>query len=300
MSYNVRFVCIPSVEGVKCTLDGVVKYTVAGFADFYNISVGAHSYSVVAPSGMKFVSGEDAFKRPLGESGTTVIEVPGGGVWPTEIPWLLKFNFEVEVVKKPTALALSVSPTSGAPPYDVWLTPVLRSNGVAVPYKTVSIYKNGSFLTSGNTDSGGKIERTDTVTAESSYYAQFAGDSEYEASKSETKVVSITELPEFRFDSWNPGALDFREVFIVGAAWPALVRTVDVGEDVYTHYVVKNVGSVAGKATITVKDLDTGSVITTWSSPELAPNERFKTEAPGAYIGKMPNRAWRLEFKVDP
>jgi|GEM_PF-2872616 len=112
-------------------------------------------------------------------------------------------------------------------------------------------------------------------------------------------VEAAPSLGEFRFDSWNP-PLDAREIFIVGAAWPAVVRTVDPGEDVYAHYVVKNVGSVAGKATINVKDLDTGAVIRTWSSPELAPNERFKTSSPGAYIGKMPDRAWRLEFKGEP
>ncbi len=107
-------------------------------------------------------------------------------------------------------------------------------------------------------------------------------------------------MGEFKFDSWNPLGLDFREIFIVGSVWPAVVRIVDVGESVYAHYVVKNVGSVAGKATITVKDLDTGAVITTWILPELAPNQRFKTSGSGAYVGKMPSKYWRLEFKVEP
>lgn len=112
-------------------------------------------------------------------------------------------------------------------------------------------------------------------------------------------TFEAVDLGEFRFDSWNPPG-DTREVFIVGSAWPALVRLVDFGESVYAHYVVKNVGSSSGKATITVKDLDTGETVTTWSSPELAPNERFKTSGSGAYIGKMPARDWRLEFKVEP
>lgn len=205
---EVRFVGIPSVVGVKCTLDGVVKYTAGiGIVSFYGISQGEHTYSVEPPAGMVFVSGEDTFHRPLGESGTTIIEFyPAGLPWPEDLPWALAFTFEAE-----------------------------------------------------NTPSPG----------------------------------------EFRFDSWNP-PLDAREIFIVGAAWPAVVRTIDAGEDVYAHYVVKNVGAEAGEAIITVKDLDTGSVITTWSIPELAPNERFKTSSPGAYIGKMPDRAWRLEFKVEP
>jgi len=94
---EVRFVCIPGVPGVKCTLDGVVKYSDApGFCSFFGISQGAHSYSVTPPSGMRFVSGEDAFKRPLGASGTTVIEwalVPGVP-WPEDQPWMMLFSFE--------------------------------------------------------------------------------------------------------------------------------------------------------------------------------------------------------------
>lgn len=110
----------------------------------------------------------------------------------------------------------------------------------------------------------------------------------------------VEPLGEFRFDSWNPGALDYREIFIVGSAWPAVVRKVDVGEAVYAHYVVKNIGTESGEAKITVKDRDTGTVVKTWSLPELSPKARFKTSSPGALIGKMPARDWRLEFKVEP
>jgi len=205
---EVRFACIPSVAGVKCTLDGAVKYSDSlGLASFFGISQGAHTYSVEAPAGWKFDYGEGVFGDPIPQSGTTVIEwaeLPGTP-WPEDQPWMMKFIFIEEAV-----------------------------------------------------------------------------------------------LGEFRFDSWNPLVLDFREIFIVGSAWPAVVRPADVGENIYAHYVVKNVGAEAGEATITVKDLDTGSVITTWSSPELATNERFKTSGSGAYIGKMPNKEWRLEFKVTP
>lgn len=201
MSYNVRFACIDSVEGVKCTLDGVVKYSDSlGLCDFINISGGDHSYSA-EKDGWEFVSGVAPFMGSIPQSGT--ITIPAG--WPTAVPYVLELEF------------VEVSAGAG----------------------------------------------------------------------------------EFRFDSWSP-PLDLREVFIVGAAWPALVRKVDVDEHVYAHYVVKNVGSSAGAATITVKDLDTGATITIWSSPNLAPNERFKTSSPGAYIGKMPNRDWRLQFKVMP
>ena len=152
---------------------------------------------------------------------------------------------------------------------------VIYGNSAAVTYVWNSkIFINGVLKAQGNVNRGAFLRADFTVEA-------------------------APPLGEFRFDSWNP-PIDAREIFIVGSAWPTLVRTVDVGEDVYSHYVVKNVGIVAGKATITVKDLDTGALITTWSLPELAPNERFKTTSPGAYIGKMPSRDWSLEFEVTP
>ncbi|MBA7703543.1 hypothetical protein ES703_112329 [subsurface metagenome] len=93
---EVRFVCIPSVEGVRCTLDGVVKYSVAGFASFFDVAQGEHTYSV-EKAGMYVVKGEDPFKRPLGASGTTVIEwVPNPDFpWPEDEPWLMYLTFEV-------------------------------------------------------------------------------------------------------------------------------------------------------------------------------------------------------------
>lgn len=93
---EVRFVCIPSVEGVKCTLDGVVKYSVAGFASFFDVAQGEHTYSVEPPEGMRLVSGEDPFGRPLYDSGTTVIEwalIPGTP-WPEDQAWIMAFTFE--------------------------------------------------------------------------------------------------------------------------------------------------------------------------------------------------------------
>ena len=112
-------------------------------------------------------------------------------------------------------------------------------------------------------------------------------------------VEAAPSLGEFRFDSYGP-PLDTREIFPVGAPWPSVTKTYKSGDPVYVHYAVKNVGAGAEKATITVKDLDTGAIITIWSIPELAPNERFRTTGSGAYVGKIPNRDWRLEFKVEP
>ena len=94
---EVRFACIPSVAGVECSLDGAVQFSnESGIASFMGISQGAHSYSVKAPAGWVYVSGEDTFKRPLPSSGTTVIEwlpIPGQP-WPEANPWMMMFTFE--------------------------------------------------------------------------------------------------------------------------------------------------------------------------------------------------------------
>lgn len=104
--------------------------------------------------------------------------------------------------------------------------------------------------------------------------------------------------PIFEFDSWNP-PLDAREVFPAGAPWPSTERTYKEGETVYIHYCVKNVGPTAGKWTITVKNVDTGETLATWWG-NLEPGYRFKTSDPGANLGKMPAKDWRLSFKVTP
>ena len=94
--YEVRFACIPVVEGVMCILDGEVQYSnEIGIASFFNVTSGIHYYSV-EKEGMRVVSGQDPWRRPLVESGTTIIEVPGvpEAEWPTDQPWLLSFTFE--------------------------------------------------------------------------------------------------------------------------------------------------------------------------------------------------------------
>lgn len=119
----------------------------------------------------------------------------------------------------------------------------------------------------------------------------------------ETKTITVTvrevvEEPEFKFAAWNP-PLDLREIFPAGAPWPSVTRIYDPGDSVYVHYCVQNVGPIAATWKITVKDLDTGDTITTYTGP-LEPNFRFKTVGSGAYVGKMPNRDWRLSFTVTP
>lgn len=100
---EVRFGFIDSIEGVKCTLNGDVKYSDSGgFCSFFGISQGAHTYSV-EKEGMYVVEGEDPFRKPLEASGTTVIEwalVPGEP-WPEAYPWYMQFTLSEVVVECP-------------------------------------------------------------------------------------------------------------------------------------------------------------------------------------------------------
>ncbi len=101
---EVRFALISMIEGVACTLDGVTKYSDnSGLCYFYGISQGPHTYSIVVPEGMIFVSGYDVFMRPLYESGTTTIEwAPVPGVdWPEDQAWVMQFTLDEVVVECP-------------------------------------------------------------------------------------------------------------------------------------------------------------------------------------------------------
>ena len=96
--------------------------------------------------------------------------------------------------------------------------------------------------------------------------------------------------PEFAFNAWS--LTDPRELF-------PIKTTYKEGETVKVAYKVKNIGTGAGRWTITVKDLDTGAVITTWYG-DLDPGYSFKSASTGATVGKMPAKDWRLSFKVTP
>lgn len=93
---EVRFAFIGALQGVKCTLDGEVKYSDAGgFCSFFGVAQGEHTYSV-GKAGMYVVSGHDVFMRPLYDSGTTVIEwVPDPEFpFPEDQAWLMLFTLE--------------------------------------------------------------------------------------------------------------------------------------------------------------------------------------------------------------
>ena len=88
------------LDGAEVTFDGVMKATVGGIASFFNVTQGGHTYSIAVPPGYSFVQGEDPFKRPLPESGTTTIEkidpvtlVPELVPYPSDVPWQMDFNY---------------------------------------------------------------------------------------------------------------------------------------------------------------------------------------------------------------
>jgi len=111
----------------------------------------------------------------------------------------------------------------------------------------------------------------------------------------ETKLVTIKRtaaLASFAFDAWN-APYQLWEVKPVKSEYAE-------GESVYVMYCVKNIGETAGKSSIAVKDLTTGAAVTTYSITSLSPGYRFKTSGSHAYVGKMPNRDWRLDFTVTP
>ncbi len=114
----------------------------------------------------------------------------------------------------------------------------------------------------------------------------------------ETKVITaqLEEVevpvgePNFRFEAYS--LLERREVFLTRGTYKE-------GDTVKAAYKVKNIGTAAGRWTITIKDADTGALITTWYG-DLDPGYAFKTPTTGATIGRMPNKNWRLTIKVLP
>jgi len=148
---EVRFVCITSVGGVRCTLDGVTKYSnSSGFAYFYSISQGAHAYSIVPPEGMRFVSGHDHFGRPLYESGITTIEwAPIPGIpWPEDLPWVMAFTFEEEIpVGIPTTTIMS-APSTAAVDEKFFISGILyeTESGIPIPSQPINHSYNGKSL----------------------------------------------------------------------------------------------------------------------------------------------------------
>jgi len=178
-----------------------VKYSdSSGLASFFGISRGSHSYSIVAPEGWNFVSGEDYFDRPLYESGTTVIEwVPYPEIpWPEDQPWMMLFNFEEITVGIPTTTTLSAPDKVGpGETFNIFGQLTRGDTGEALPNMSISGSYNGKPLGSVLTDMQGvytipaSIPTTGTYTLK----ASFAGTPEYAASTSITDtMVAATPL----------------------------------------------------------------------------------------------------------
>lgn len=147
---EVRFACIPSVEGVKCTLNGATKYSdSSGLASFYGISQGEHSYSIEIPEGWSFVSGDDVFGRPLYESGITVIEyVPYPPIpWPESQPWILKFVFEEITVGISTTITLSAPEKIGVnEKFNIYGLLLETESADPIPFHSINHSYNGKSL----------------------------------------------------------------------------------------------------------------------------------------------------------
>ena len=196
---DVTFACIPIVEGVRCTLDGVTKYSVNGLCYFYGISQGPHAYSIVAPEGMDFISGQDPFGRPLYESGTTTIEwilIPGQP-WPEDIPWTMAFTFEEAAIGIPTTTTIT-SPDKIAADEKFFVSGILYESitGVAIPNQPINAYYDGKPLGSATTGVDGDylIEASIPESGVWTLKAEFPGTPGYAASSSLTDAI-VTATP---------------------------------------------------------------------------------------------------------
>ena len=199
---EVRFACISSVPGVKCTLDGATKYSdSAGLASFFGVSQGSHSYSIVAPEGWRFVSGEDVFGRPLYKSGTTIIEwVPYPEIpWPENQPWMMKMNFEE--VGIPTATTIS-APDTVEPGQTFNISGILyeKDSGIAIPGQSINLSYNGKSLGTATTGiDGDYLKQASIPTAGvQTLKAEFLGAAGYAASSGTTRMgvgVPLVSIP---------------------------------------------------------------------------------------------------------
>ncbi|GAH74857.1 unnamed protein product, partial [marine sediment metagenome] len=163
-----------------------------------------------------------------------------GGAWHEESTRpLLKAAIDAflgPVVKKPTSLSLTASPSSGTTPFYTTLTATLRSNGIPVGYKEVEIYMRyagipWTKLTWGDTNFSGVASfyiHIGFVPLE--FYAHFAGDSEYENCVS--PIITITGVA--------PGAFTSVMDFVVPDYLPA-------GSTVSVSVLLKNTGDAAGR-----------------------------------------------------
>lgn len=115
--------------------------------------------------------------------------------------------------------------------------------------------------------------------------------------ETKTLTIPLSEAPpagqaNMRFAAYDP-PWELREIL-------AKQTEYEEGESVYVKYRVKNIGDAAGIATITIKDVATGGVLKTYTTPSIDPGYSWKTLDAGVAVGPMPNRDWSLSFTVTP
>ena len=194
---EVRFACISTVEGVRCTLDGATKYSdSSGLCYFHGISQGSHTYSV-GKEGFSLVEGHDPFGRPLYESGVTVIEwalIPGTP-WPEDQPWLMAFTFEEAAVGIPTTITIT-APNKIAADERFFISGILydSNSGAPIPNQPTNAYYNGKPLGSATTGIDGDylIEASIPEGGVWILKAEFPGTPGFAASSSLTDAIVTT------------------------------------------------------------------------------------------------------------
>jgi len=114
--------------------------------------------------------------------------------------------------------------------------------------------------------------------------------------ETKTLIIPLTEVPvgvaNMRFAAYNP-PFELREILAKQTEYAE-------GEIVNVKYRVKNIGDGADIATIEIKDVDTGAVLQTYTTPSIDPGWSWKTADAGVRVGPMPNRDWSLSFTVTP
>lgn len=115
--------------------------------------------------------------------------------------------------------------------------------------------------------------------------------------ETKTLTIPLTEAPppgeaNMRFSAYAP-PLEIREILAKQTEYAE-------GEIVYVKYRVKNIGDGADIATIEIRDVSTGDLLQTYTTPSLAPNESWKSAETGVSVGPMPNTDWAVSFKVTP
>ncbi|GAJ12171.1 unnamed protein product [marine sediment metagenome] len=151
---------------------------------------------LTAPSGAKHVlsasSGQDETQDPnsgaasvfnpftLNEAGTWSLKATLSHAGDTLDEETTSFPVEVPA-KIPTIISITVSPKTGAPPYNTRIEGELYGeDGSPVAYATVNLYRDGIKVDSTSTDAVGFYSFTQVVNEPHDFYTEFEGNDKYE------------------------------------------------------------------------------------------------------------------------